>query len=141
MKDLDSGLEKTMLSQDVTIYRGVTSDIFGIDGSNYDTRFEGDRTRLIGDLQQFVGKSFTEKGYMSTSIREDIAETFALNSASKGGIVMVVNAKKGTKGAINLSGKGYNGHEAEVLFGRNKTYKVTSVREIGFNVYAFVDLK
>jgi hypothetical protein len=75
INDAISALGKTSIPQDTILYRGTDTDVY--------------KSQLGNDPKQWVGKTFTDKGFLSSSIDE---------SASFGGLKVKILAPKGTKG-------------------------------------------
>lgn len=68
------------------------------------------------------GEVFTEPGYSSTSMREDVGKDFA--SRRDGGVLLEIQAPAGTPAAHIPATGGLD--ESEILLGRNARYKVVS---------------
>ena len=112
--DLDELISANVRTEDnLVLYRGV----------KFDGREAWDSVK--------VGETFTERGFSSTSFNADVAERFA----RKDGIVLQIEAPRGTKGIMPqafrtgdkdflLGGKASN--ELEYLLPRNTQYQVVS---------------
>lgn len=85
VKSIDSALNKASLPENLTVYRGVGDGYLGMDFSSESS------------VRAMVGKTFTDKGYMSTSLSREVSEIYGGNR--RGGAVLKINAKKGSHGA------------------------------------------
>ncbi len=102
---MKSALDNSALPQDMTLYRGTS-------------------TEALGSLQnlsvdELVGKTFTEQGFMSTSTSNVIAEGFS------GNMKMTIEASKGAQ-ALDISSISQYTTEAEVLFNAGQEMLITS---------------
>ena len=106
IKDLDAALAKGVLKEPVTVYRGSTADLLG-----------GRKT--VADIQELVGATIKDKGYVSTSISK--GKTFH----GEVGYKIVVPSGKGRGAYVgnisNIPG------ENEFLLKRNSSFKVMGV--------------
>jgi hypothetical protein len=104
--NLDKAIAKTSLPKDTILYRG--------------TAFSAYSAQLGDDPSKWVGKTFEDKGYMSTTV--DFAQSFS-------GVKAVVRAPKGTKGGFlgNLPGGSHN-NEQEILMARGTKMVITGVQ-------------
>jgi hypothetical protein len=104
--NLDKAIDKTSLSKDTILYRG--------------TAFSAYSTQLGDDPSKWVGKTFEDKGYMSTTV--DFNQSFS-------GVKAVIRAPKGTKGGFlgNLPGGTHN-NELEILMARGTKMAITGVQ-------------
>jgi len=98
-------LDNSALPQDMTLYRGTSTD-------------------AIGSLQnlsvdELVGKTFTEQGFMSTSISNAVAEDFS------GNMQITIEASKGVQ-ALDISSISQYPMESEVLFNAGQEMLITS---------------
>ena len=95
-------------------------------------------------INKTIGKTNTEKGYMSTSKDEKVASDWGGFSGSDMPVVMHLKNTKGAKG-VDLSGydKNVSKSEAqkEVLLGRNQKYTVDKIGYKNGNIYVDVTLK
>ena len=103
---LDSALSKTVLDQDVTVSRGTTLSAFG----RYHPR-------------TFIGKTITEPGYMSTSLKSP-TEFLGMDH----GVRLNIVARRGTR-ALYMEPVTTVKGEQEILFGRGTVMRVLRVRE------------
>ena len=108
---VDEAMVKTKLKTDQTLWRAATSS-----------------TELK------VGMTFPDKGYGSTSLREQTASIFlgqALESIKKPvKYIMKINAKKGQNG-IFAQNAGNNSPENEFILPHDVTYHITNVKKTG----------
>ena len=103
---MKSALSNAELPQDMTLYRGTS-------------------TEVLGSLQnlptdELVGKTFTEQGFMSTSTSSAVAGDFS------GNMQITIEAAKGAQ-ALDISSISQYNMEAEVLFNVNQEMLITSV--------------
>jgi hypothetical protein len=111
MKYLDSATSKGVLKRSTILYRGI-DDLAGIMGATG---------------KALVGKTFVEKGYMSTSLHRDIA--VGEFGGGGGGALFRIKARAGTKGGyLGSLSKPQMGHEREFLVHRGARYRITGVR-------------
>ena len=102
---MKSALDNSALPQDMTLYRGTS-------------------TETLGSLQnlsvdELVGKTFMEQGFMSTSTSNVVAEDFSVN------MQMTIEALKGAQ-ALDISSISQYTTEAEVLFNAGQEMLITS---------------
>ncbi len=106
MRNLDKALEKSRVPEDITVYRGVHKDFL----------------EKI-DIKAMEGKTFTDKGYMSTSVARKYAEGYG-----KDGAVFEIRLKKGQRGAFLTEDITDNAElEVEMLLPRNTKLKILKV--------------
>lgn len=103
MDELDRLVTKNMLTEDMLVYRGLSS------AKVYSAP---------------VGATFSDAGFASTSIHRPVAEAFA-QRAPKTGVVLEIEAPAGTRGAFvtNLD-PAFPAGEFEFLMPRGTTYQV-----------------
>jgi hypothetical protein len=106
IQQLDKAIGSSALPQDTVLYRGF-----------------GFAPKGLSKLK--VGATFSDKGYVSTSLNRSIAESFTKGGA-KGSVVMRIKAKKGTK-ALPVSAISEYQKEHEVLLPRGSNFRVTGV--------------
>ena len=133
MKGLDE-ITGSALKKDYTLYRGVPFEtIFGEENKEllgffyYKMSNPDDNSPFVMDsynkVMSSLKKSYTDKGFMSTSTDASSAEGFGGNN----NIVLQLKVPKGTKGIdldANRSVYSTNQYEKEVLLTRGLTYKV-----------------
>lgn len=102
---IKSALDNSALSQDMTLYRGTSTETLG----------------ALQDLSvdELVGKTFTEQGFMSTSTNSAVAEGFS------GNMQMTIEAAEGAQ-ALNISSISQYATEEEVLFNAGQEMLITS---------------
>ncbi|MBC2277274.1 hypothetical protein HCB16_14040, partial [Listeria welshimeri] len=120
IKNLSNALGKASLPNNLTLYRGTSSEIFdnlfNLKNLNY---------------QDLVGKTIEEKGFLST--------TTLSNQKFSGNVTMIINAPKGSKGAY-LAHFSDKPEEAEVLFDIGQKMLIRDVTEVGNKIEIIVDL-
>lgn len=114
-RELDSALESSSVPEDVIAYRGVGRDAFG-----------------EGNLEDMVGETFTDRGYVSTALNPRAANAFGDS------IVMRVSVPSGSRGAY-VGGLSDNPSEGELLLPRGSSFVITSVSESGSNTFIDVE--
>lgn len=136
MKGLDEATSSP-LGATTTLYRGVSAEsIFGKDISTkygllksglVNNYTDADVAQVVSELRaKTIGKTFVDKGYMSTSKVANVGEGFGGSQP----IVLRITAKKSTKGIdLNKVRSIYknNTNEKEVLLARNTRYKITKL--------------
>ena len=105
---MKSALNNARLPQNMTLYRGTSKEALG----------------ALQNLpvDELVGKTFIEKGFMSTSINRGTSECFF------GNMKITVEAAKGAK-ALNISSISQFPEEAEVLFNAGQEMLITFAEE------------
>lgn len=134
---LDTAINSGEIKQDMTVYRGVGANAFGI--TNQNEYYPMTSEQLVREFQARIGKTYQDDGYFSTSTEFSIAEDFANNHGYNGAVVIEAKVRKGTK-AMYLDRSGYGGSEKEMLFGRSKQQTIKGVREENGNVIVSVVL-
>ena len=104
--NIHQALSGASIPADCTVYRGVSSKALGM-------------LRMLPD-NMLVGKTFTEHGFMSTSLDR--------NTAFGGDMLLEIDVPKGVHGAYvgNISAAGH--YESEVLFDAEQPMRITGVR-------------
>lgn len=109
IKVMDQAIAKTKLKSDQTLWRAATSS-----------------------TQIKVGQTISDKGYGSTSMREQVADVFLGQnmSSSKKPVqyIMKINAKKGQTGIFAQNARN-NSYENEFILPHDVEYKVTKVKK------------
>ena len=108
IKNLDSAIGKQEITQPMNVYRYVGTDVFGTD-----------------DLSKLVGTTFTDKGYMSTTIFEDRIVV----DLPKNNVGIKIRVPKGTNGAYVDMAASYTHDEYEFMLGRNTTLRFTDYKD------------
>lgn len=121
---LDKAMSKSKLPKDQVLYRSVdASAVF--DKTALQKIRQGEYSD--NELQGFVGKTITDKGFMSTTKDKEIAFGWGDFTGSESPIVLQLDTPKGTHG-IDLKRFDIEGDEQkEILLDRNLSYKITSV--------------
>lgn len=106
---LKQTLDNSSLPQDMTLYRGTT-------------------TNALGDLknlapEDLIGKTFVEKGFMSTSTSSSVGSAFRYD------MQITINAAKGAH-AMDISSISNYANEAEVLFSAGQEMIITGAEKI-----------
>lgn len=106
--------EGSKLRDNTTLYRGIGPDVFG-GGKKF-------------DWGSTVGRSFTDKAFVSTSQSRDAAENIA-SQGGRGAAVLVVHGLGGIRAArlSDMELTDTSAGEAEVLLPRGLRFTVTSV--------------
>jgi hypothetical protein len=118
INNISTALKRAKTPEDIVVYRGLKKD-----------NFEFLETKAPDEL---VGKVFTEKAFMSTSLCKKVANKFANN-----GILLKIHVPKNSNGAYvaTISEK----LEAEILFDKNQKLQVQNVKQ-GSN-FLFIECK
>lgn len=161
MQDLDEALNRTIEPQ--TLYRNVdASAIFGnISDLDYDNLkseltykyFSGQKGQYAESvankcnnlINKVEGKTFIDKGYVSTTLDEKIANEWQDFTGSEKPIVLKITTDKTVKGldVSNLTDKlkevELENPQKEILLARNQTFTINKVYGQNGNIY--VDVK
>lgn len=114
---LTSALQDSQLSENMTLYRGTTIQALGSELMNLSP-------------EELVGESFTERAFMSTSIRRSTARDFVLNyNYASGPMFMTIDARAGDH-ALDVSSISLVRDESEVLFNRDTSFTITRAEVI-----------
>jgi hypothetical protein len=121
---IDSAMGKSELPKDQVLYRSVDASAV----------FDKDALKKIRwgeysdeDLQGFVGKTITDKGFMSTTTDKEIAFGWGDFTGSESPIVLQLDTPSGTHG-IDLRKFDIEGEEQkEILLDRGLSYEITSI--------------
>jgi hypothetical protein len=121
---IDSAMGKSELPKDQVLYRSVDASAV----------FDKDALKKIRwgeysdeDLQGFVGKTITDKGFMSTTTNKEIAFGWGDFTGSESPIVLQLDTPSGTHG-IDLRKFDIEGEEQkEILLDRGLSYEITSI--------------
>lgn len=126
---IDSCINKYMASvglelDDMVLYRGISTRSIKkvFDLGEIDINLS-DSEEVLSILKSLEGKSIVDKGYMSTSISESIAEDFLKDDL---GIEFKIAAPKGTNG-IFLEEITHSKNEQEFLLARNTNLLISDV--------------
>jgi len=109
IKTLTHTIDNASLPQDMTLYRGTTTNALG------------DLKNLAPD--ELIGKSFVEKGFMSTSTKSSVGNAF------KHDMQITINAAKGSH-AMDIASVSNYANEAEVLFSAGQEMIITGAEKI-----------
>ena len=144
LSDLDKATNGTI--KDDTLYRSIdASAVFGeMSQSDYDDLLQylnygpeswgrgayadGIRSKVERLINKTLGKTVTEKGFMSTTSDRSIAEEFRDFTGSEKPIVMKITNAKGAKG-VDLSAydKNASSPQKERLLARGQSYEVERI--------------
>jgi hypothetical protein len=107
--NLQSAIEASELPEDTVVYRGARSP-----------------AQLLGvnDIEDTVGKQFTDRGFVSATTKDSTGAMFA--SHSQNPALLVMDLPKGTK-ALNMSAVTGDISEAELLLGQGCRFEITKV--------------
>lgn len=106
-KEMDQMMDSSLVPEDVRVVRALGADSFG----------------GIDKLQELVGKVYTDKGYMSTSLAEKVSSSI-YNVADA--VEMQITVPKGTR-ALYMAGESYLRSERELLLDRGTQLSIKSV--------------
>lgn len=162
-KDFLNDLEKITNSDTIkedTLYRTV--DASAIFGDMTDSEFDDFRSEIIYNsfskakgsysqgiakninnrINNAIGKTYNEKGFMSTTKSLNIAENNMYTFGSQKPVIMEIKNTRGTKGrdvmknaSQRLKNVEKSDPQKEVLLARNKKYKIDSVSNKNGNIY------
>lgn len=106
IKEIRSALDNAALPEDMTLYRGTSTDALG----------------ELKNLQpeELVGQTFTERGFMSTSADSTVADGFFKNNMQ-----ITIEASKGAH-AMDISSISKYKSEVEILFNAGQELLITS---------------
>lgn len=114
IRSLDSMIASSRLTQDVTLFRGLISEQFG----------------LQDPLEQLLGKTFKINSFWSTTTEVKIAEKFANATKNKDSIIANIIVRRG-QSALDMglfTTKGKKAREKEILLPRGLKLKVIGFR-------------
>ena len=117
---MKSALNNARLPENMTLYRGTSKETLG-------------KLQKL-PINKLVGKTFVEKGFMSTSIYRGVADSFL------GNMEITIKAAKGAK-ALNISSISQLPHESEILFNVGQKMLITFAEEKKGILYIIVELK
>lgn len=152
VKDLDNATNRT-LGNETTLYRSV--DATAVFGNMSDIQYEnlvanivyGDDSKFIqnsirGLTNNAIGKTITDKGFMSTSKDYNVASEWGGFSGSDKPIVLELKTKKSTKGVdVSYTDKNASTPQKEVLLARNQKYKILGISARDGNIYVKAELQ
>lgn len=100
--------------------------------------------KVENTLNKTLGKTITEKGYMSTTTSEKVATDWGGFTGSENPIVLKINNKSGKVKGVNLSGYDKNVSPSEAqherLLARNQSYNVKKIYGKNGSIYVEVDM-
>ena len=141
LNSLDKATAKE-LGKDMVLYRSV--DAKAVFGNMSDLEYDNlrsfvvynDNQRLVANSAQKVlsrkKDSYVEKGFMSTSKSQNVADEWGGFSGSDMPIVMKLTVSRGTRG-VDISK--HRMAQGEVILGRNQKVKVGKVYSRNGNIY------
>ncbi|WP_242062538.1 ADP-ribosyltransferase [Bacillus thuringiensis] len=132
IKQIDRAFSKVRLHDDIIVYRRVSEQAFGLPGNSLVNHAEQEenpvnsvskinRENFEFFKNRFQGKYKKDPAYISTSIVKDAAEGF-----SGAPILMKIHVPKGVP-AIYVDPLSNVPGEMELLFPRNRSYKITNI--------------
>ena len=95
--------------------------------------FCGLESENFDSLEELIGKSYTNKGYTSSTFKSNSTGASFLNS----NMVIAIRVPKGTK----ILGPFYNFNESEILLGRDYEFKIVGMEYINGKVMVYVGLQ
>ncbi len=105
---------------------------------------ESKAKQVENTLNKAIGKTITEKGYMSTTTKESVAAEWGDFTGSENPVVIKINNKSGKVKGVDLSGYDKNVSKSEAqherLLARNQSYKVTKIYGKNGGIYIDVDM-
>lgn len=117
--------------------------VFGDDAYDRGAYSQGIKARMEKLVQSAIGKTHTDKGYMSTTFDEETAShKQSSETHGRNRVVMRITNAKGAKGR-DIS-KQFNREwdaENEVLLARNNSYQVKRIYNKDYMIYVDVELK
>ena len=117
---LSDTLLKAHLPNDMTLYRGCSKSALG------------EYKNL--PASELIGKTITDKAFLSTSTELSVAENFAKD------LVIIINAKKDSHGLSLKAISKYAGEE-EILFAKNQPLVITDAEEKDGKLYITTTLE
>lgn len=152
VKDLDNATNRT-LGTETTLYRSV--DATAVFGNITNIQYENLVDNIVyGDKQAYklnsikgltdnaIGKTITDKGFMSTSKDYNVASEWGGFSGSDKPIVLELKTKKSTKGVdVSYTDKNASTPQKEVLLARNQKYKILGITAKDGNIYVKAQLQ
>lgn len=117
--NISSAVSKFELNDNITVFRGVNLDAFGLSGG--DDMFS---TATEKGMKALVGTTFVDKGFMSTSA----VKSAAFNSKDAR---MTINVPKGKGRGAWVKPLSFYSHEDEFLLQKGSGLKITKVEKVG----------
>lgn len=124
---LDSAIGKSHLAGGQTLYRGSSPEALGINKSV--------KNMSAADLKGLIGKTITDKAYMSTSTSKKSANIFAGRGDSSGSVIFRIKTTGKRKGLSVGSNSNFGNKESEVILPKNASLKITGVRRSLGKIY------
>lgn len=114
VENLDQVMERSYLSEDLTLYRGARSREF--------------QNLEIDEAQKMVGQTIQDKGFVSTSLDDEFARIGIGVDSVADQVGFIIKAPKGTHG-IDINGLKASQFilEKEILLDRNTKFKINKV--------------
>lgn len=127
IKSIDQAINKLpRLSEEVDMFRASTTlGELSIRGKSVD------------EMNKLIGQKFEDKGFTSFSFSKKVAE----GSSKSDDFIIILKAKKGTKGVSLANTSSFNDYERqeEFLMARNTEYRILGAKEVNGKKYLFVD--
>lgn len=130
-KSLDSAIGKSNLKAGTTLYRGTSPEAMGISKSI--------KSMSSKDVKSLVGKTITDKAYVSTSKSKDAANVFSGRGKNSGSVIVTIKTKGSKKGLDVGGNSNFGSKESEVIIPRNAKMKITSARRSLNKLYVEVE--
>jgi len=112
VQNLDQAINKSELPQDLTLFRGASLRSLGLSADS------------LKSADQLVGKTITDKSYVSTSLTSSTAGEFSH------GVLVKIDAHKGAKGIYMNDLDGKHGNEMEMLLPRGSKFRVVKTEVV-----------
>lgn len=164
LKDLEKITNNNSVKEDV-LYRTVDANaifgnmddfafgelkdeiIYNVYSKGKGTYSQNKAREINNKINNVIGKTITEKGFMSTTKSLNIAENNMYNFGSTKPVILEIRGTKGTKGYDVMKKASKRLREVEkaepqkeVLLAKNKKYKVNSISNKNGNIYIKVKL-
>jgi len=115
-KHLENVISKTQIQEDIVVYRGVKTGVFGVANKK--------------EFGKLVGKTVQDHGFMSTTIDKGKGNMFA---DRKNGAVMEIAVPKGAHG-IFANGHSSFQSECELILQKGSKIKIISVENLNSKI-------
>ena len=152
--NLDEALDTPLDEQ--TLYRSVDAKVLFGNMSPFqfsqlqDAIIYGENNKFNKDIvdrvKSNIGKTYSEKGFMSTTRNQEIADDWNDYTGSENPIVLKIKTNKNTKGrdisnaSPQIRESEQDEPQEETLLARNQRYRLTRVYGENGNIYADVEL-
>lgn len=116
IKETESGLSKAEISDNIIVWRGTSSILFGSKNMSYD------------EVKQFEGGFIRDKGFMSSSPHRN--DCWATDKSSGSNVFLKISVPKGTGRGAWVDPISTHGGEHEFLIQRNSCFKISKVTQL-----------